>query len=479
MEMFIDGSWRAGHSGARMEVASPVTGAVIDTVPLGDAADADAAVASAARAMEDWKRLPMTERVALQKTLAQAMRDNAEAVGKVLNAELGRPLAACIGEIARSADLLDVYAEEGLRLQATLSLGQGVGEKTIVTRDPVGVVVAITPFNYPITLLMFKLGAALIAGCTVVAKPAEDTPLSTLMLAEIFHRAGLPAGVFNVVTGDGRGIGAALITHPVPRKVAFTGGTAAGKAIAAAATGTLKRLTLELGGQSAAIVCADADLDTATTAIARHGFANTGQFCYRVNRVFVERPVYEAFLARLTEKAGKLTLQPEGGTGDLGPLVNEKIFANSALQSDDARAKGARILLGGARVTGPGYDGGFYFPPTIIADATQDMAVMTEETFGPVLGVAPVDSAAEALALANASRYGLAGFVFSGDLARGLTLVEGLEAGSVWLNDIHRSSHYVPFGGMKESGLGREKGRYGVESYLEYKTMYLSYEVPA
>lgn len=479
MDMFIDGTWRAGNSGAQMEIVSPVTGAVVETVPLGDAVDADLAVRSAARAMESWKRVPMAERVALQKKLAQAMRDNADAVGRVLHSELGRPLAACIGEISRSADLLDVYAEEGLRLQATMSLGQGAGEKTIVTRDPVGVVVAITPFNYPITLLMFKLGAALVAGCTVVAKPAEDTPLSTLMLAGIFHEAGLPAGVFNVVTGDGRGIGSALVTHPVPRKVAFTGGTAAGKAIAAAATGTLKRLTLELGGQSAAIVCADADLEKATSAIARHGFANTGQFCYRVNRVFVERPVYEAFLARLTEKAGKLTLQPEGGEGDLGPLVNEKIFANSVRQSDDARAKGARMLLGGAQVTGPGYDGGFYFPPTIVADATQDMLIMTEETFGPVLGVAPVDSPAEALALANASRYGLAGFVFSGDLARGLTLAEGMEAGSVWLNDIHRSSHYVPFGGMKESGLGREKGRYGVESYLEYKTMYLSYEVPA
>jgi len=478
MDLFIDGTWRPGHSGARMEVTSPVTGAVVDTVPLGDATDADLAVASAAAAMESWKRVPMTGRVALQKKLAMAMRDRAQEVGKVLHAELGRPLAACIGEITRSADLLDVYAEEGLRLQATMSLGQAPGEKTVVTRDPVGVVVAITPFNYPITLLMFKLGAALVAGCTVVAKPAEDTPLSTLMLAEIFHKAGLPAGVFNVVTGDGRGIGMALVEHPVPRKVAFTGGTAAGKAIAAAATGTLKRLTLELGGQSAAIVCADADLEKATTAIARHGFANSGQFCYRVNRVFVERPVYADFLARLVEKTGKLTLQPDGGEGDLGPLVNQKIYANSERQSEDARAKGARIVLGGKRVTGPGYDGGFYFPPTIIADANEDMLIMTEETFGPVLGVAPVDSAKEALALANSSRYGLAGFVFSGDLARGLTLAEGMEAGSVWLNDIHRSSHYVPFGGIKESGLGREKGRYGVESYLEYKTMYLSYEVP-
>ena len=478
MEMFVDGAWRAGHSGTRMQITSPVTGAVVDTVPLGDAIDADLAIASAATAMQAWRRVPLVERAVLQKRLAQAMRDNADAVGEVLNAELGRPLSACIGEITRSADLLDVYAEEGLRLQATMPLGQAAGERTIVTREPVGVVVAITPFNYPITLLMFKLGAALVAGCSVVAKPAEDTPLSTLMLAEIFHRAGLPAGVFNVVTGDGRGIGTALVEHPVPRKVAFTGGTAAGKAIAAAATGTLKRLTLELGGQSAAIVCADADLEKASSAIVRHGFANSGQFCYRVNRVFVERPVYEDILERLVAKAAKLTLQPEGGTGDLGPLVNEKIFANSALQSDDARAKGARIVLGGARATGPGYDGGFYFPPTIIADATQDMLIMAEETFGPVLGVTPVADAAEALSLANASRYGLAGFVFSGDLARGLTLAEGMEAGSVWLNDIYRSSHYVPFGGMKESGLGREKGRYGVESYLEYKTMYLSYEVP-
>lgn len=478
MDMFIDGVWCPAASAARQNVTAPATGEVIDTVPAGDAADADLAIRAAARAFEHWKQVPLRERVRIQKACAQAMRDNARMVGATLNKELGRPLAACVAEITRSADLLDVYAEEGLRLQASMSLASGPGEKTIVTRDPLGVVVAITPFNYPVTLLMFKLGAAVIAGCTVVAKPAEDTPLSTLMLAEIFHRAGLPAGVFNVVTGRGRGIGTALIEHPIPRKIAFTGGTAAGKAIAAAATGTMKRVTLELGGQSAAIVCADADLDKAASAIARHGFANSGQFCYRVNRVYVERPVHDAFLVRLSEHAARLTLAPAGGDGDLGPLVNEKIYSNSAVQVEDARAKGARVVLGGARRTGPGYDGGFYFPPTIIVDATLDMLVMTEETFGPVLGICVVDDAFEALRMANDNRYGLAGFVFAGDLARGLTLCEGMEAGSVWLNDIHRSSHYVPFGGMKESGLGREKGRYGVESYLEYKTMYLSYEVP-
>ena len=478
MDMFIDGKWRPSVSGGIQPVTNPRTGEHFETVPSGAAEDADRAIAAAARAFEGWRKVAMTERVRLQKKCAQAMRDNAETVGKLLNQELGRPLPACVAEISRSADLLDIYAEEGLRLHASYALGGAPGEKTIVTREPVGVVVAITPFNYPITLLMFKLGAALIAGCTVVAKPAADTPLSTLKLAEIFSAAGLPDGVFNAVTGSGRGIGSALIEHPVPRKIAFTGGTAAGKAIAAAAAGTMKRVTLELGGQSAAIVCADADLEKATDAIVRHGFANTGQFCYRVNRVYVERPVYDAFLEKLAVKTAKLTLAPAGGDGDLGPLVNEKIYANSEAQTEDARAKGARILTGGARQEGEGFDKGFYFPPTVIADATHDMLVLTEETFGPVIGVCPVDSPAEALAFANDNRYGLAGFVFTRDLARGLTLCEGMEAGSVWLNDIQRSSHYVPFGGMKESGLGREKGRYGVESYLEYKTMYLSYEVP-
>lgn len=476
MDMFIDGAWQPAASGQTQPVTEAATGRVFDTVPTGGAQDADRAVRAAQRAFALWRDTPMSDRVRIQKTCAQAMRDNAERIGAVLHRELGRPVAAAVAEVTRSADLLDVYAEEGLRLQSTMSLAAGPGQKTVVTRDPLGVVVAITPFNYPVTLLMFKLGAALIAGCTVVAKPAEDTPLSTLMLAELFHQAGLPAGCFNVVTGRGRGIGAALIEHPVPRKIAFTGGTAAGKAIAAAATGTMKRVTLELGGQSAAIVCADADLDTAAAAIARHGFANSGQFCYRVNRVYVERPVYRAFVDALVERAQKLSLAPAGGDGDLGPLVNEKIFSNSETQVADARAKGARIVLGGDRRTGPGFDGGFFLAPTIIADATHEMLILTEETFGPVLGICPVDSPAEALAHANDNRYGLAGFVFTQDLRKGLLLCEGLEAGSVWLNDIQRSSHLVPFGGMKESGLGREKGRFGVESYLEYKTMYLSYD---
>lgn len=477
MDMFIDGQWTPACSCARQKVMNPATGAIIDTVPTGDAEDADIAIRAADRAFKTWKTTPVAERARLQKKAAQLMRERAQEIGRVLTIELGRPLSGSVTEIQRSADLLDVYAEEGLRIHAEMPLTGVAGEKVIVTREPVGVVIAITPFNYPITLLTFKLGAALVAGCTVVAKPAEDTPLSTLMLAELFHQAGFPAGCFNVVTGRGRAIGMSMIEHPVPRKVAFTGGTAAGKAIAAAAAGTIKRVTLELGGQCPAIVCADADLAVSSAAIARHSFSNSGQFCYRVNRVYVERPVYSALLDGLLKHVAKLDVG-DGLTSNcaLGPLINEKIYRNSAAQIADARSKGARVAIGGDRLTGGVYDGGWFMPPTVIADADHSMLVMREETFGPVLAVAPFDDRSEALARANDTRYGLAGFVFSRDLAAALTMAEQIEAGSVWVNDIHRSRHDVPFGGMKESGVGREKGRYGIDAYLEYKTIYLSYE---
>lgn len=335
------------------------------------------------------------------------MRAAAPDIAATLYAELGRLLPGCPKEIARAADPWDIFAEVGLRLQASFALSSDPGEKSIVTRDPVGVAVAITPFTYPINLLIFRRGAALIVGCTVVAKPAEDAPLSTLMRADLFHRSGLPPGVFKVVTG-GLDLGQALVNHPIPRKIAFIGSVPAGKAIAAAAADTMRRLTPELGGHSQAIVCGDGDLDRAAAAISRHSFAKTGQFCYRVNPVYIERAVYREFLVKLTQTTAKLTMAAAGGTGDLGPMVNAMICANSAAQITDARSKGARILTGGNRLSGPGYDGGQYLPPTLIADATPDMLAMRKETFGPVLGTAAVDSPAEALRHANDNRFDLA-----------------------------------------------------------------------
>jgi succinate-semialdehyde dehydrogenase/glutarate-semialdehyde dehydrogenase len=406
---------------------------------------------------------------------ARAVRKGEIGVEPLVNAGRPRPLAGSRGEVDRTADLLDYFAEEGLRLKGEIPMLDESSERVLVVKEPVGVVVAIAPFNYPLTLLTFKLGAALVTGCTVVAKPATATPLTTLKLAELFHDVGYPPGAFNAVTGSGGELGHTLVEHPTPRKIAFTGSSAAGKRIAALAAGTNKRVTLEMGGQSPAIVCRDADLDRAVPAIVKHAFANSGQFCYRVNRVYAHVDVYAAFVARAAEAAAGLKVGNGLEPGcDMGPLVSEEIFATSAGHVEDAVAKGGRVACGGARLRGGAFEGGWFFPPTVLAEATHGMRIMTEETFGPVVGVMPFDELAAAVELANDSPYGLAGYVFSRDLAVCLRTAEELEAGSVWVNDIHRSYNLVPFGGYKESGLGREKSHHGLEEYLELKTIYLA-----
>jgi succinate-semialdehyde dehydrogenase/glutarate-semialdehyde dehydrogenase len=278
----------------------------------------------------------------------------------------------------------------------------------------------------------------------------------------------------NVVTGRGGELGEALVAHPVPSKVAFTGSTSAGVRIHQLAAVTNKRVTLELGGQCPAIVCADADLEHSVAALTRHAYSNSGQFCYRVNRVYVARERYGEFLERFAARVAALVVGNGLDPGvDLGPLISERIMATSIEHVADATAHGARIAVGGSRLSGPPYDSGCFFEPTVIADATHAMRIMTEETFGPVVGVAPFDSIDDAVAMANDSRYGLAGYVFSADLREAWRVAEELEAGSVWVNEIHRSLHSVPFGGVKQSGLGREKSRYGLDEYLEFKTIYL------
>ncbi len=475
MKFFIDGKWTEAATDRTMAVVNPATGETIDSVPLGNAADADRAIASAAAAFKLWRKVPMARRAKLQHAAAQQLRQRADEFARLLTLELGRPLTGARIEIERSADLLDYFAEEGLRLRGEMPMINEANERVLVVKEPVGVVVAIAPFNYPITLLTFKLGAALMTGCTVVAKPASDTPLTTLKLAELFSQAGYPPGVFNAITGGGGELGRALVEHPTPRKIGFTGSSPAGKRIAAMAAATNKRLTLEMGGQSAAIVCADANLDVAVPALVRHGFANSGQFCYRVNRIYAERAIYQELIERMGAGARDLKVGNGMDPGiDLGPMVNEEIFSTSVDQVADALAKGARLVAGGERLTGGDYDRGFFFPPTILVDTNPAMKIMREETFGPVLGVMPYDGLPEAIEMANDSPFGLAGYVFSRDLGVALQVAEELEAGSVWVNDIHRSYNMVPFGGYKESGLGREKSHHGLDAYLELKTIYLS-----
>jgi succinate-semialdehyde dehydrogenase / glutarate-semialdehyde dehydrogenase len=473
---FINGTHHAPNTGQYFTITNPCTGETLAECARGNAQDVQSALESASKAFQLWKKRPVAERAKLQHKAADLMRDSANDLAKTLCLELGRPLAGCLTEIQRSADLLDFYAEEGLRLKGEIPLNNIEGEQVLVIRQPVGVVLAITPFNYPITLLLFKLGAALITGCTVVAKPSEDTPLSTLLLAEIFHQTGYPKGVFNVITGFGHEIGNFLIENPITQKVAFTGGTATGKRIAQLAAAQNKRISLELGGQSPAIVCEDADLNIACPALVKHAFANSGQFCYRVNRIYVAQKIYKDFLKRFTQIVDTLKVGNDlKSPCDMGPLINEKIFSNSEIQVADARQKKAKILRGGKKLTGGDYDKGWYFPPTVIADTNHSMKIMTEETFGPVVGIMPFSDLETALNLANDSEYGLAAYVFSQQLGTGLRLAEQLEAGSVWVNNIHRSHHNVPFGGMKQSGIGREKGHFGVEDYTELKTIYLNY----
>ncbi|KAB7727633.1 aldehyde dehydrogenase family protein [Rudanella paleaurantiibacter] len=475
MENFIKGSWSKPNSGRYAEVLNPCTGAVVDTFACSDLTDVAQVMQVAQEAYRDWRKTPVAVRARLQHAAARLMREQADELAQILAQELGRPMVGCQTEISRSADLLDFYAEEGLRLKGEIPLHNLDGEKALIVREPVGVVVAITPFNYPITLLTMKLGAALIAGCAVVSKPSEDTPLSTLRLAELFMQAGYPAGVFNVITGYGHEIGNALIDHPATAKIAFTGGTGTGKRIGALAAMHNKRVTLELGGQSPAIVCADANLAVAVPAIVRHAFANSGQFCYRVNRLYVHESIYDGFLEQMVALTANLRVgHPQSGA-DMGPMVNAKIYQNSEVQVADALSKGAVLKTGGQRLTGPDYDNGWFFPPTVLANTDHSMKIMTEETFGPVVGVMPFSTVEEAVQRANDSEYGLAGYVFSENLSTGLRVAESLEAGSVWINNIHRSYHDVPFGGYKQSGIGREKGRYGVEAYTELKTIYLNY----
>lgn len=475
LNLFIHGRPIPSTSAETIPVLDKATGETVALATESGRDDITAALESAQSAFEGWRRMPAQERAALLHRAAEAVRAEAGPLAQLLTTEVGKPLAGAMREVQAVATLLDFFAEEGLRIRGEIPQLNLPDERVFIVKEPVGVVVAIVPSNYPLILLSWKLGAALAAGCTLVAKPSEDTPLATLRLAEILAGAGLPPGVFNVVTGYGQTVGKALVEHPIPRKIAFTGGVETGKKISALATQTNKRVTLELGGQCPALVADDADLEVAVPALVKHSFDNAGQYCYRINRMYVQAGIFTEFTERLALATRKLKV----GSGRdpvsfMGPLVNERLFHKSMAHIQDALDRGARLLSGGQRLTGPEFDGGFFLLPTILTGTDHSMLVMTEETFGPVVGVMRVESLEEAIVHANNSRYGLAAYVFTQNLANALKAAERIEAGSVWINDIHRSYNEAPFGGFKESGLGREKSHYGLDEYLELKTIYLS-----
>jgi succinate-semialdehyde dehydrogenase / glutarate-semialdehyde dehydrogenase len=468
-EHYINGAW---HKGAETyAVRNPATGEVIADVAKAGAAEAHQAIRAAEIAFPIWRSLTAKERGARVRRWGELMLEHRDALAELLTREQGKPLAEAKGEVVYAASFLEWFAEEAKRSYGDVIPSSKPGSKIIVTREPVGVVAAITPWNFPLAMITRKAGPALAAGCTMVLKPSEETPLSALALAVLAAEAGIPAGVFNVVSGDAVAIGATLTASPVVRKLSFTGSTRVGKLLAAQSADTLKKLSLELGGNAPFIVFDDADLDAAVQGAMASKFRNTGQTCVCVNRFFVQSGVYAEFTQRLTEAVRKLrvgdALEQEV---DQGPLINEAAFRKVGDHVADALSKGAFALIGGH----PHELGGTFYQPTVLVHANRTMSIAQEETFGPVAACFRFETEAEAITLANDTPFGLAAYFYTRDLGRAWRVADALETGMVGINEGIISTEVAPFGGVKQSGLGREGSKYGLDEYMEMKYMMIS-----
>lgn len=469
--MYIDGQWVEATAGARFDVFNPATGALIGSMPDGAQADAERAIAAAAKALPAWRTTTAYERSAFLFRAWELMRARRDQLAELMTTEQGKPLKAARNEVQYAADFLLWFAEEAKRIYGETIPSSRSDQRFLVAHQPVGVVAAVTPWNYPISMLTRKLAPALAAGCTVVLKPAEATPLCARAVFEILHEAGLPAGVANMVTAAApKPVGEVFTSHPAVRKLTFTGSTAVGQHLAREAAGGMKRVSMELGGHAPFIVFPDADPEHAAKGAALVKFLNTGQACISPNRFLVHEAVYDAFVDTLASRIRKL----KAGNGmdadvSIGPLINEAAVAKIERQVQDAVSKGARVVCGGERLTAGALAGGCFYAPTLLADVTPDMLIYREETFGPVAPVTRFSDADDVLAMANDTTYGLAAYIYTPDMARALRTFEGLEFGIVGINDINPTSAAAPFGGMKLSGLGREGAREGIMEYLETK----------
>ena len=465
----IGGSWCEAASGRRLEVVDPATGAVIGSVPEMATIDAEHAIEAAAIALPGWRQQPAKARGQLLRRWFEVVTDAAEDLAAIITAESGKPLAEARGEVGYAAAFLEWYAEEARRAYGEVIPPHQADKRLLVIRQPIGVAAAITPWNFPAAMILRKAAAALAAGCTMVVKPAPQTPLTAIALAALAEQAGLPAGVLNVVTGSiesSRQIGTAICESPTVRALSFTGSTAAGVALAKQAAGTVKKVSLELGGNASFIVFDDADLDAAVTGAMAAKFRNTGQTCVCANRLFVQAGIHDAFIERFTAAVADLKVGPGADDGvAVGPLIDGRAIEKVSGLVADATAAGGRTLLGGDRHS----LGGTFFEPTVISGATPAMRLAREEIFGPVAAVFRFETEAEVLELANATEFGLASYFYSRDVGRCFRVAEALECGMVGINTGLLSTEVAPFGGVKSSGLGREGGRYGLDEYQELK----------
>ena len=461
---YIDGKWVGGS--ATIDVTNPVDESVIGTVPKLGAAETRVAIEAAQRAQKEWAKKTAKERAAILRKWFNLMLENQEDLAQIMTAEQGKPLAESRGEVAYGASFIEFFAEEGKRIYGETIPSPWPAARMVVIKQPVGVVAAITPWNFPNAMITRKAGPALAAGCAFVCKPANETPFSALALCELAERAGIPAGVFSVLTGVSREIGAEMTSSPIVRALTFTGSTEVGRVLMAQCAPTIKKVGLELGGNAPFIVFDDADLASAVEGAMASKFRNTGQTCVCANRIFVQDGVYDKFAKMLSDKVGAMKVGNGLEDGNLqGPLIDMKAVEKVEEHIADALSKGAKLLTGGKRHE----KGGQFFQPTVLAGVTTDMKVTHEETFGPVAPLFRFKTEEELLKLANNTEYGLAAYFYSRDIGRIWRVAEGLESGIVGINVGIISNEIAPFGGIKESGIGREGSKYGIEEFVEVK----------
>jgi len=471
-QAYINGQWVDADDGSRFAVTNPADGEVIAQISSLGQAETARAIAAAQAALPAWRGKTAKERSKVLRTWFELIMAHQEDLARLLSWEQGKPLAESRGEIAYGASFIEWFAEEAKRVYGDVIPHDKQGRRLVVIKQAIGVVAAITPWNFPNAMITRKVGPALAAGCTVVLKPASETPLSALALAELGERAGIPAGVLNVVTGTrSREIGAELTGNPAVQKLSFTGSTGIGKLLMAQCAQTIKKVSLELGGNAPFIVFEDADLDAAVEGAIGSKFRNSGQTCVCTNRLLVQNSVYDEFARRLVLAVDALKVaRAETEGAQQGPLINAKAVAKVEEHINDALAQGARLLAGGK----PHALGGNFFEPTVLGDVTPAMLVARDETFGPLAPLFRFDTEAEAVAMANDTEFGLASYVYTRDLGRAWRVSEALEYGMVGVNEGLISTEVAPFGGIKQSGLGREGSKYGIDDYIEQKYMCLS-----
>ncbi|WP_119304652.1 NADP-dependent succinate-semialdehyde dehydrogenase [Dongia deserti] len=465
-QCYINGAWADADSGKTIDVTNPATGEVLGTIPNMGAAETRRAIEAANAAWGGWRKKTAKERANILRKLFNLMMENQEDLAILMTAEQGKPMAESKGEIAYAASFIEWFAEEGKRTYGDVIPAHQPDKRIVVTKEPVGVVAAITPWNFPSAMITRKAGPALAAGCPIVLKPATQTPFSALALAELAHRAGVPAGVFNVVTGSATQIGGEMTSNPIVRKLTFTGSTEIGKILLEQCAKSVKKTSMELGGNAPFIVFDDADLDAAVEGAIMSKYRNTGQTCVCANRILVQDSVYDAFAAKLATAVAKLKVG-DGLKGETqqGPLIDMKAVEKVEEHIADAVQKGAKIAAGGKRHA----LGLSFFEPTILVNVTPNMKVTREETFGPVAPLFRFKTEEEAVKLANDTEFGLAAYFYARDLGRVWRVAEQIESGIIGINTGIISTEVAPFGGVKESGIGREGSKYGIEDYLEVK----------